>query len=161
MSRRLLDSVAFYSSARPEELFFFSVTILVPATDGDNTHLSQTAADGTGSHVSAGHWALAGIVFKSQRRSVMELSDQFVIVQTHPIHIINVAAKNRSQTCQNQEIYKPGQRALHFDLYVFFACSSSMLRLRFPFVLFVMNCWASRNICSRISFSPFRTLTAI
>jgi hypothetical protein len=60
MSRRLLDSVAFYSSARPEELFFFSVTISVPATVGDNTHLSQTAADGTGSHVSA-NWALAGI----------------------------------------------------------------------------------------------------
>lgn len=81
MSRRLLDSVAFYCSARPEELFFFSVTILVPATDGDNTHLSQTAADGTGSHVSAGHWALAGIVFKSQtecdgaQRPVCDSSD--------------------------------------------------------------------------------------
>jgi hypothetical protein len=61
MSRRLLDSVAFYCSARPEELFFFSATISVPATVGDNTHLSQTAADGTGSHVSADHWALAGI----------------------------------------------------------------------------------------------------
>jgi hypothetical protein len=60
MSGRLLDSVAFLLFSSPEELFLFS-DLLGPATVRDNTHLCQRAADGTSSHVSAGHWAPAGI----------------------------------------------------------------------------------------------------
>src|SRR3954447_18530304 len=81
MSRRLLDSVDFIVQLALKSYFLFS-DHLGPATVRDNTHLSQIAADGTGSHVSAGHWALAGIsvqvpetVCDGAQRPVCESSD--------------------------------------------------------------------------------------
>ena len=99
MSRRLLDSVAFYCSARPKS-YFFSATMSVlrlSETTPTSAKELQTAL-ALMSQLAIGH--LLVLVFKSRRRSVVELSDQFVKVQTYPVHIIDVAANNSSLACR-------------------------------------------------------------
>jgi hypothetical protein len=98
MSRRLLDSIAFYCSARPKS-YFFSATISVlrlSETTPTSAKELQTAL-ALMSQLAIGH--LLASVFKSQdgvdgaQRPVCESSDT-------PVHIIDVAVNNSSLACR-------------------------------------------------------------